>query len=105
MEFAETPTFMRRVHKLLGVERYRLLQAVLDEAPEGGSMMQGTSGARKIRWAQEGRGKSGSVRVIYYYDAKLSRCYMLMIFGKNEQDNLSDEQKSAVRRFIKEKLR
>lgn len=39
----------------------------LSTDPEAGVIMQGTGGVRKIRWAVEGRGKSGGVRVVYYY--------------------------------------
>lgn len=44
--------------------------------------MQGTGGVRKLRWAQEGGGKSGGVRVIYYYHSEDIPLFMLSLFGK-----------------------
>jgi len=46
----------------------------------------------KVRYAAMGRGKSGGVRVIYYfYDADMP-IYALLIYGKNERANLTREQ-------------
>lgn len=35
--------------------------------PKAGALLQGTGGIRKLRWGSDGRGKSGGVRVIYYF--------------------------------------
>ena len=51
--------------------------------------MQGTGGIRKLRWAAGGRGKSGGVRVIYYFHNKSLPLFLLTLFGKNEKVNLS----------------
>ena len=45
------------------------MQAVVDAIaadPEIGAVMQGCGGARKLRFAKPGRGKSGSYRIITY---------------------------------------
>jgi hypothetical protein len=47
--------------------------------------MQGTGGVRKLRWARGGRGKSGGVRLIYYYHSEAMPLYLLTVFAKNEQ--------------------
>ena len=41
----------------------------LAEHPKAGVLMQGTGGVRKLRWAKEGGGKSGGVRVIYKFSS------------------------------------
>ncbi len=51
--------------------------------------MQGSGGARKIRWASEGRGKSGGVRVIYYWITADEQILLLTIYAKSEQGNLT----------------
>ena len=64
---AETSEFVRRARKLLSEpERCRLI-SYLAACPEAGEVMEGTGGIRKVRWAREGKGKSGGVRVIYFY--------------------------------------
>ena len=65
MVFVETPTFTRRVNKLLGMESYRLLQLEIARDPGKGSMIPRSRGLRKLRWESEGRGKRGGVRIIY----------------------------------------
>ena len=105
MEFVETPTFTRRLQALLDDEAYRELQEELRRNPERGAVMRGTGGARKIRWAPEGKGKSGGVRVVYYYSPAPGICHMLFVFGKNEQDNLTDQQRSTLRDYIQKHLK
>ncbi|WP_307190498.1 type II toxin-antitoxin system RelE/ParE family toxin [Bathymodiolus platifrons methanotrophic gill symbiont] len=51
--------------------------------------MQATGGIRKFRWATGNKGKSGGVRVIYYFHNKSIPLFLLTVFGKNEKDNLS----------------
>jgi hypothetical protein len=60
----------------------------------------GTGGVRKARWAREGKGKSGGVRVIYYYFFRDSEVYMLAIYAKNEQADVSAADKKAARKFV-----
>jgi hypothetical protein len=66
----------------------------------------GLSGARKGRVGdkQDGKGKRGSYRYIYLYLSHRSRVYLLFVFEKGEQDNLSEPQKKTVAKLC-EKLR
>ncbi|HHL1522497.1 TPA: type II toxin-antitoxin system RelE/ParE family toxin, partial [Klebsiella pneumoniae] len=57
----------------------------------------GTGGFRKIRWSRPGMGKRGGVRVIYYNVTKKGRIYLALIYPKNEQDELNQEQKKMLR--------
>ena len=61
MEFIETPTFTRMVTALLSDDEYRHLQNELVEDPERGDIIKGGGGIRKLRYAAQGRGKSGGV--------------------------------------------
>ena len=65
-----------------------MLQWYLQEQPEAGAIVRGSGGVRKVRWAPEGRGKSGGVRVIYYWKKSDSEIWMLTIYGKSEQDSI-----------------
>jgi mRNA-degrading endonuclease RelE of RelBE toxin-antitoxin system len=48
---------------------------------------------RKLRWSGRGKGKSGGYRVIYYYYNDLMPVYLLAIYRKNQQTDLSPDQK------------
>ena len=96
---AETPTFQRRAERLLTEDELDELIGFLAANPEAGDVIQDTGGVRKVRFAAQGKGKSGGVRVIYYFYDEEQPLYALLIYGKGEQDNLSPEQKKAVRAF------
>lgn len=102
MEFIETPTFTRAVLSLLSDEEYRDLQNALVEHPERGDLLKGGGGIRKVRHAAQGRGKSGGVRVIYYWAREKSRIYMLLIYPKSKKDTLTDAETAILRELVKE---
>jgi hypothetical protein len=72
----------------------------LAENPKAGDLMQGTGGVRKLRWARGGRGKSGGVRVIYYFHGDAMPLYLLTVFGKNEKDNLSKAERNELAKLV-----
>jgi hypothetical protein len=57
-------------------------------------------GVRKVRFAARGKGKSGGVQVIYYFFDEENPLYAIFLYGKNEQANLSPEQKREVAGFV-----
>lgn len=95
----ETQPFLRRVEKLLSDEERRELIDYLAFFPEAGDVIPDTSGVRKMRFAAMGKGKSGGVRVIYYFLDEDTPLFALLIYGKGEQDNLTPDQKKVVRAF------
>ena len=68
MIFIETSIFTKELVKLLSDDEDRMLQHNLVIRPTAGSLIKGTGGLRKIRWKSSGKGKSGGLRIIYYYD-------------------------------------
>jgi len=56
--------------------------------PESGKVVPGSGGVRKVRWAMSGRGKSGGVRVIYYFKKHDDEIWLLTIYSKNEVENI-----------------
>ena len=58
------------------------------EHPESGDLIKGSGGIRKIRWAIQGKGKSGGVRIIYYWHCLRNHIYLLTLYGKSEQANI-----------------
>lgn len=81
---------------LLSVTERTSLVAHLSASPKSGVLIQGTGGIRKLRWAREGGGKSGGVRVIYYYHDERIPLYLLTVFGKNERANLSKAERNEL---------
>ena len=59
--------------------------------------MQGTGGARKLRWGAKGKGKRGGARVITFYAGRHVPVFLLTAFGKGEQANLSKAERNELR--------
>lgn len=102
MEFIETQTFTRMVTALLADDEYKNLQIELMEDPGCGDLIKGGGGIRKMRFAAQGRGKSGGVRVIYYWIKDNHQIYMLVMYPKSKKDNLSDKETAILSAFVKE---
>ena len=96
--------FTGLVRKSLDDDEYRALQLILLLRPEQGPLIPGSGGLRKIRWAKEGRGKRGGLRVIYYWDKLSSRCFMLFLYAKNEQGDLTPTQVRTLARLVREEF-
>jgi len=105
MRFVETPIFTRELSDLLEGEEYRALQLALLFRPEQGVLIPGTKGLRKLRWSRKGKGKRGACRVIYYWDKKDETFYMLLVYTKSKQKDLTPEQVKALKRLVKEEFR
>jgi mRNA-degrading endonuclease RelE of RelBE toxin-antitoxin system len=95
----ETPLFIRRAEKLLSQEERDLLITELAMHPLAGDEIVGTGGVRKVRFAAKGKGKSGGVRVIYYFYDREMPIYALLIYGKNERADLTPDQRKSVASF------
>ena len=100
--FVELPLFSSK-WKGLGLtdDDLRRLQEELLADPKVGAVMRKTGGIRKMRFAFEQRGKSGSVRVIYVDFEVYEKIYLLTAYAKNEKENLSDEECKELRQLIK----
>jgi len=104
MVFVETPIFTRQVQGLLSEDQYRELQDDLRKHPDAGSKIKGSGGLRKLRWGIEGQGKSGGVRVIYYWVVAEDRIFMVYMYPKSKQDDLSSEQLKALKKTVEKEL-
>jgi mRNA-degrading endonuclease RelE of RelBE toxin-antitoxin system len=101
MVFIETPIFTKLILELLPDENYKALQRALLLRPEYGSIIEGAGGLRKIRWGIIGKGKRGGLRVIYYWDTPHDTIYMLTIYKKNDQENLTAAQVKFLRDLVR----
>jgi len=92
----ETSAFARRAEKLLTDEEHDDLLLYLAMHHEVGDEIPGTGGVRKLRYAVQGRGKSGGVRVIYYFFDQVNPILALFLYGKNEQGNLTPAERKLA---------
>lgn len=88
MEFIEAAAFTKYVYDYLSEEEYSGLQSFLLQYPEAGKVVRGSGGVRKVRWAVSGSGKSGGVRVIYYFKRQDDEIWLLTIYSKSEMDTI-----------------
>lgn len=95
----ETPVFIRRAEKLLSADEHAALIGFLARVPGQGDLIVGAGGVRKIRFSAKGKGKSGGVRVIYYFLDVDTPIYALLIYGKNERSDLTASQRQSVAAF------
>lgn len=102
MEFIETPIFTKLIIELLPDNDYRLLQTELMDNPERGALIKQGGGIRKIRFSAQGKGKSGGIRVIYYWLKDSGQIYMILAYPKSKKDTLSDEETKILRDLVKE---
>ena len=99
--FVELPLFRARWKDMgLNDDDLKRLQEELLADPKVGSVMRGTGGVRKMRFAFEQRGKSGSVRVIYVDFEIYEKIFLITAYPKNEKDNLSDSERSEIKQMI-----
>jgi mRNA-degrading endonuclease RelE of RelBE toxin-antitoxin system len=102
MVIVETSVFARQLPQLLSDDEYRELQISLARRPDAGQVIKGSGGLRKVRWATKGRGKSGGVRVIYYWVVEQEQLLMLLIYAKSERDDLTPRQVATLRKIVEE---
>jgi mRNA-degrading endonuclease RelE of RelBE toxin-antitoxin system len=88
MLFIETSVFTKLVTEFLTDDEFLGLQTFLLKYPDFGVIVPGTGGVRKVRWALPGKGKSGGVRVIYYWKAQQNEIWFLTIYKKSEKETI-----------------
>ena len=97
---AELPAYISFAEKHLSAEERQGIIDYLAEHPKAGDIMRGTGGVRKLRWGKGGRGKSGGVRVIYYFHDERLPLYLLTLFAKNEQANLTARERNTLATLV-----
>ena len=70
---------------------------VIASNPQAGDVIQGAGGARKLRIAGRGRGKSGGFRLITAFVAPEAPVYLLALYAKGERGNLTKAQVNDLR--------
>ena len=92
----EFPAFLNQVGKCIEPDERNDLIDYLARNPEAGDEITGTGGVRKLRQGGKGKGKRGGLRVIYYFYNDTAPVFLLTVYGKGEQDDLTSEQKKTL---------
>lgn len=100
MVIIETSIFTKYIKQLMSDEQYREFQEALVNRPDLGTIMRGSGGLRKVRWKLEGSGKSGGVRIIYYWVVNDDQLRMLYVYPKGKQENLTSDQLAALKAIV-----
>lgn len=91
LEFIESPIFAKQVREYLSDDEYASLQWELIKNPNSGSIIPGSGGLRKLRWARKGQGKSGGYRVIYYWRNHKDEIWLISMYSKNIRSTISTQ--------------
>jgi hypothetical protein len=107
LEFIESPVFTTRLlafAKEHADEVLLQIQNDLLQNPEKGKVVKGSGGVRKSRAGDptRGKGKRSGFRYMYYYLERDGRIFLLMMFSKDEQDDLTKEQRKVLAGFVQD---
>jgi hypothetical protein len=97
VEFVYEHTFARMADELLSDDMLQHVESELIRNPRKVDVIVGANGARKLRVAFSGRGKSGSGRVIYIYIEVRSRIHFLQLYAKNTRPDITEAEKRELR--------
>lgn len=98
--FIETRLFSRLVQEYLTDDEYASLQRALVASPDVGSVIRGSGGVRKMRWALAGQGKRGGYRIIYFLRRSANEIWMLTMYPKNVADAIPGHLLRKIREEI-----
>lgn len=105
--FIELPPFERHRRNYLDDDAFRQLQLDLLVNPNGGDVIKGTGGLRKIRFrdANRKKGKRGGLRVIYYWWSGGSQFWLFTLYDKDEMDDLTERERKVLSELLRRELR
>ncbi|MBG7621572.1 toxin [Herbaspirillum sp. AP02] len=104
--FKETRLFENCRSQYLSDDAYAELQKLMMSNPQAGKLIADSGGLRKLRFpdARRCKGKRGGLRIIYYFWNGESQFWLLTIYGKDEMDDLTAEQRKLFKRVLDAEL-
>ena len=104
--FVELPPFERYRADYFDDDSFSTFQQLLMLNPQAGDVIPGAGGLRKLRFADErrGKGKRGGLRVIYYWWNTESEFWLFTVYDKDEMPDLSKAQREVLKEMIKKEL-
>jgi len=80
-------------------ERHSIVEAIAANRRTD-VLIPGTGGARKLRFAGRGKGKSGGYRVVTFCAAENVPVFLLALVDKGERADLSQAERDALRQTL-----
>ena len=104
MIIKETSIFTQIILDAMPDDSYREFQELLIKNPGIGKIIKKSGGIRKVRWNIPNTGKSGGIRIIYYWIVAEDQLYMLYAYKKSKQEDLTPDQVDILRKVVEEEL-
>jgi hypothetical protein len=95
------PRYEKQIGRLVTTDERMAMELSIAAQPLSYPVMPQTGGCRKARWARGNRGKSGGIRAVFYYYVIGDTVYMIDAYPKNEKENLTDAEKSNLKKLSK----
>ncbi len=92
--------YAKKVERILTNDQREAFAAFIAENPAAGSIVRGSGGVRKVRWAHRGRGKSGGARVIYYNRLANGEIWLLTLFAKSDRSTIPAQELKMIKEVI-----
>lgn len=96
----ETPVYSSKVGEILTEDERDAFAAFIAANPTAGSVVRGSGGVRKVRWAQHGRGKTGGARVISFNRLVDGEIWLLTIYGKGDRSTIPAHELKLIKEAI-----
>ena len=105
--FIESRAFTRRLHHLAGKDADDVLRGIqrdLLKDPHSGDVVPGLDGIRKARATnpRRGKGKRSGYRYMHLYLEHRDHIHLLFLLDKDEQEDLTAEQRRDLRTLVTE---
>jgi hypothetical protein len=105
--FIESQAFTHRLHQMAGASADKVLRRIQEDLlrnPEKGDVAQGLGGIRKARTSNptRGKGKRGGYRYMHLYLKHRDHIHLLFLLDKDEQEDLTTEQRRNLRLMVAE---
>lgn len=96
----ETAEFTSRAKRRMSAKEVETVIDLVAAEPLSGDLIRGAGGLRKLRFAVAGKGKSGGVRVVYYYNESIP-VFLITVFAKKEKDNLTKAERNMLAKVVR----
>jgi len=101
--FRRTSVFIKKWNKLgYDDNDQEELESILADNPEAGNIIRGSGGIRKLRYSLPGNGgKRSGARVCFYLQGSEGTIFLMLIYPKNEKNNLTKKEINQLRGLVK----
>jgi hypothetical protein len=96
----ETPVYAGKVKQTLNDDERESFAVFIAQNPSAGSVVRGSGGVRKVRWALKRSGKSGGSRIIYYNRLNDGEIWLLTLYAKSELSTIPAHELRMIKEVV-----